>query len=141
MAQDLRSGWSLGYEGGGHVCPIAFPNDGISALFAAGMIPDPYFGRNEYDLRWICERDWIATRRFDLDDVNVDLVLSCVDTVVTVRVNDTVVLKAQNAFRDYRVSLAEAARVGENTISVTFHSPVEAGRKLQDAHPFELPIS
>ncbi|MEL6572721.1 MAG: glycoside hydrolase family 2 protein [Pseudomonadota bacterium] len=141
MTQDLRSGWSLSDEGGGHVCPIAFPNDGISALYDAGLIPDPYFGRNEYDLRWISERDWIATRTFDLDDVNVDLVLSCVDTVVTVRVNDTVVLEAKNAFRDYRVSLAEAAQVGKNTISVTFHSPVEAGRKLQEAHPFELPIS
>ena len=93
------------------------------------------------DLRWICERDWTATRSFTLTDTNVDLVLSCLDTVATVAVNGTTVLQAQNAFRDYRVPLAEAAQVGTNRVSVTFHSPVEAGRKLQDAHPFELPIS
>jgi len=132
---------SLSDANGAYECPVSFPNDGISALFDAGLIADPYFGRNEYDLRWICERDWTATRTFTLTDTNVDLVMSRVDTVVTVRVNDVVVLQAQNAFRDYRFSLAEAAQVGENTLTVTFHSPVEAGRALQDAHDFELPIS
>ncbi len=141
MKQDLWSDWTLSDEGGDYVCPIAFPNDGISALFNAGLIPDSYYGRNEYDLRWICERDWTATRSFELTDTDVDLVMSCVDTVVTVRVNDTVVLEAKNAFRDYRVPLRDAARIGANSISVTFHSPVEAGRALQDAHPFPIPIS
>jgi beta-mannosidase len=110
-------------------------------LHAAGLIPDPYWGQNEYDLRWICARDWVATRQFMLDDTDVDLVLNGLDTVATVRVNDHVVLEARNAFRDYRVALKNAARKGENTISVTFHSPVAAGRALQDAHDFELPHS
>ena len=141
MTLSLNADWSLSNAAGDYTCPISFPYDGHSALYDAGLIPDPYFGRNEYDLRWICETDWTATRTFPLTDTNVDLVLSCLDTVATIRVNDIVVLEAKNAFRDYRVSLAEAAQVGENTISVTFHSPVEAGRALQDAHPFELPIS
>ena len=141
MTQRLSAGWTLSDDTETYQCPIAFPNDGISALFDADLIADPYYGRNEYDLRWICERDWTATRTFTLDDTNVDLILSRVDTVVTVRVNDIIVLKASNAFRDYRFSLAEAAQVGSNTISVTFHSPVEAGRERQDAYPFEVPIS
>lgn len=138
---DLKDGWTLSDGSGAYTCPISFPYDGISALFDAGLIPDPYFGRNEYDLRWICERDWTVTRSFDLTDTNVDLLLDRVDTVVTVKVNGEVVLEAQNAFRDYRVSLAGAAVVGANEIAITFHSPVEAGRALQDAHDFELPIS
>jgi beta-mannosidase len=63
------------------------------------------------------------------------------DTVVTVRVNDQIVLEAENAFRTYRVPLADVAKVGANTISITFHSPVVAGGKKHAAHPFELPIS
>lgn len=141
MSQTLNADWSLADARGDYTCAITFPNDGISALHDAGLIPDPYFGRNEYDLRWICERDWTATRSFTLTDPHVDLVLDRVDTVVTVRVNDTVVLTAQNAFRSYRVPLADVARAGDNTIAVTFHSPVVAGKALQDAHPFELPIS
>lgn len=141
MTALLNDGWTLTDGSGDYACPISFPNDGITALYAADLIPDPYFGRNEYDLRWICERDWMVTRTFDLTDVHVDLVLSRMDTVVTVKVNDTVVLEAENAFRDYRVALAEAATVGKNTIAITFHSPVAAGRALQDAHDFEIPIS
>ena len=141
MTVDLNTGWTLSDGSGAYTCPMSFPNDGITALRDADLIPDPYFGRNEYDLRWICERDWTVTRTFDLTETDVDLLLSRMDTVVTVRVNDLVVLEAKNAFRDYRVALGDAAVVGANTIAITFHSPVEAGRALQEAHEFELPIS
>ncbi|MCG3268678.1 glycoside hydrolase family 2 protein [Yoonia sp. I 8.24] len=117
------------------------PTDGITALREAGLIADPYWGRNEYDLRWICERDWTVTRNFDATEIDIDLVLSEVDTVVTVRVNDQVILTAENAFRTFRVPLSHVARIGANTISITFHSPVVAGGQKQAAHPFELPIS
>ena len=138
---NLAGAWALADTTGDFACDFALPGDGISALHSAGLIPDPYWGRNEYDLRWICESDWVATRSFDLTETNVDLVLSRMDTVVTVRVNDAVVLEAKNAFRDFRVALRDVATIGANTISVTFHSPVEAGRALQNAHDFELPIS
>ena len=38
--------------------------DLITALHAAGHIPDPYWGMNEYDVRWVAERDWTARRHF-----------------------------------------------------------------------------
>jgi len=139
MTGDLKGKWSLSDDSGDYKCDLFLPGDGISALHDASLIPDPYWGRNEYDLRWICERDWTATRTFTLTDTNVDLVLSMLDTVVTVRVNDEVVLNAKNSFRDYRVALKDAARLGENTISFQFHSVVKAGQDAQDAHPFFLP--
>ncbi len=138
---NLSGIWSLADASGDYTCDLSLPGDGITALYDAGLIPDPYWGRNEYDLRWICERDWTATRTFELEDVNVDLVLSEVDTIVTVRINNVVVLETENAFRIYRVSLAKAAIVGTNTISVTFHSPVVAGKAKSDAHPFPIPWS
>ena len=141
MTQNLNAGWTLSDVAGDHVCPITFPNDGISALFDAGLIVDPYFGRNEYDLRWICERDWTVRRTFTLEETGVDLLLSEMDTVVTVRVNGHVVLKAQNAFRSYRIPLGDVAKTGENEVEITFHSPVAAGKALHDAHPFEIPWS
>ena len=124
---NLSGAWALVDDSGAYACPMMMPTDGITALHDAGLIPDPYWGRNEYDLRWICERDWTATRDFDLTDIDVDLVLSEVDTVVTVRVNDQIVLTAENAFRSFRVNLSDVARVGTNTVSITFHSPVVAG--------------
>ena len=53
---DLSGPWQLSDAAGEYTCLMRFPGDGISALYSAGVIPDPYWGRNEYDLRWICER-------------------------------------------------------------------------------------
>ncbi|MCF7698443.1 glycoside hydrolase family 2 protein [Loktanella sp. M215] len=121
--------------------PMTLPGDIVTALQDAALIPDPYAGQNEYDLRWICAADWTLTRDFDLADPAVDLVISELDTVATVRVNDVVVLEAANAFCTYRAGLGEAARAGRNTIAITFHSPVAAGKALSDAHPFPVPWS
>ncbi len=138
---DLAGPWTLTDVHGEYRCPMQMPTDGITALHNAGLIPDPYWGRNEYDLRWICERDWTASRNFTLTDADAVLILSGVDTIVTVKVNDQIVLRAENAFRTYRVSLTGTARVGNNTVSVTFHSVTAAGAAKQEAHPFPLPQS
>lgn len=138
---NLAGDWTLSDETGTYRCRMRLPGDGITALHAAGLIPDPYWGRNEYALRWICERDWTITREFTLSETQVDLALSEVDCVVTVRVNDQIVLKAENAFRTYRVPLTGKSRVGRNTISVTFHAVVAAAAARQAAHPFPLPDS
>ena len=132
----LAGEWTLSDDSGDYACAINLPSDGISALHAAQLIPDPYWGRNEYDLRWISERDWTVTRDFDLTETEVDLVLSEVDCVVTVQVNKQIVLRAENAFRTYRVPLTGASRVGRNRVSVTFHSVVAAGAAKQASHPF-----
>lgn len=136
---NLAGDWALSDDSGSHSCAMTLPTDAISALHDAELIPDPYWGRNEYDLRWIAERDWTATRDFDLTDTDVDLVLSSVDTVATVAVNGQVVLNCDNAFRSYRANLSDAARVGENTITVTFHSAIRVGAERQADQPFPLP--
>ena len=90
---NLAGQWSLSDDSGDYACAINLPTDGISALHKASLIPDPYWGRNEYDLRWIAERDWFATRTFTLTDTGVDLVLSGVDTIVEVVVNGQTILQ------------------------------------------------
>jgi len=136
---NLAGEWSLSDNSGDYACVMNLPTDGISALHDAGLIPDPYWGRNEYDLRWIAERDWTATRTFHLTKADVDLVLSGVDTIVEVAVNGQIILLCDNAFRDFRVNLADVALVGENHISVTFKNSIAHAAKLQDAQPFYLP--
>ena len=139
MSLDLAGIWSLSDDSGDYTCAINLPTDGISALHAAGLIPDPYWGRNEYDLRWIANRDWTATREFELTETDVDLILSGVDTIVDVVVNGTQVYRCENAFRSYRINLSEVAKVGANTVAVTFKNSIAHAAALQDAQPFYLP--
>ena len=84
---DLAGHWTLSDESGDYSVDLTLPGDGISALRAAGAIADPYWGRNEDDLRWICQRDWLARREFEVADTRMVLVISMLDTVAEIAVN------------------------------------------------------
>ena len=136
---DLSGTWTLSDRSGDYRCSASVPGDGITALAAAELIPEPYWGRNEYDLRWIAERDWSITRSVTLARTDMALVLSGVDCVAEVRWNGVVVLETANAFRSYRVDISDVAREGENEVQITFLSSVAAAAALQAAQPFFIP--
>jgi beta-mannosidase len=136
---DLSGDWQMADAAGDYACTIRLPGDGITALHAAGLIPDPYFGRNEHVLRWVADRTWVVRRQFDLADVAADLVLEGLDTVCTVRVNGQVVAETRNAFREVRCDLSFVGRVGVNDLEITFHPAPAAAKALSDAQPFYVP--
>ena len=138
---DLAGSWTLVDDTGAWRCDMALPGDTISALHAAGLIADPYFGRNEYDLRWICARDWTASRSFELDQTDQVLCLSMLDTVAEVSVNGQLVLAAANMFRSYRVDLSAVLRTGSNDIAIRFLSPQREAAARQAAQPYFVPFS
>jgi beta-mannosidase len=108
---DLSGRWRL-TDGKDHDTVIDLPGDVISGLHAAGLIPEPYHGRNEYRLRWIAEREWTVRREVVLADTARVLHLSGLDCVATVRINGVVVLEAANAFRTWRVDVSHALQAG-----------------------------
>jgi beta-mannosidase len=136
---DLSGIWDLTDESGDYAVPMQVPGDGISALHKAGAIPDPYWGRNEYGLRWICERDWTIRRTFVADRTDLVFVAEMLDTVAEVRVNGQVILQADSMFREQRADASKALRVGQNEIAITFRSPVREGAARQAAQPFYVP--
>ncbi len=136
---DLSGEWRLRDEAGQFDVAFALPGDGITALRAAGAIADPYWGQNEYDLRWIAGCDWIATRSFTHDGAASELVIEGLDTVAEVRLNGMTVLKAANAFRRWRIPVSGLVRRGTNQIEITFRSPVREAAARQAAQPFRIP--
>ena len=138
---DLAGNWSLADVSGDYAVDMTLPGDGISALRSAGAIPDPYFGRNEYGLRWICQRDWVAKRLFKVDRTDQILVVSMLDTVAEIAVNGQVVLASDSMFRSYRVDLSPVLRTGENSIAITFRSPAVEAAKRQASQRYFVPFS
>lgn len=136
---DLGGIWCLSDTGGGNAISCTLPGDGITALHLAGLVPDPYWGRNEQALRWIGERDWVMSRDFSHDGGPADLVIDGLDTVAKVRVNGAAVLNAANAFRRWRVPVSDVLRPGLNRIEIIFHSPVAEARALAAAQLFPIP--
>ena len=138
---NLHGIWDLRDASGGHGCKLALPGDGITALHEAGLIADPYFGRNEYDLRWICAADWVATRSFDCDRSDMVLVVSMLDTVAEITLNGVLVHRSDTMFRSYRIDVSHALRKGANEMAITFRSPQVEAAKRQAAQPYFVPFS
>ena len=133
--------WTLRDDSGTYDLSVTVPFDTVSALHDAGKIVDPYWGRNEYGLRWICEREWLASTVFSLTDVSQELVLTGLDGVVDVSVNGTHVLSADNNFRTWRADISKVAKIGENELVLTFNSVVAEGKARQDAQRYTIPYS
>ncbi len=141
MLVDLGGEWHLSGGPEGMSAPMQIPGDGISALHDAGLIPDPYFGRNEYDLRWICDRDWVISRQFVVDRTDLVFVVSMLDTLAEVVVNGVTVLRAANMFRSFRVDLSGVLRLGSNDIEIRFGNVVAEAARQQAAQPYFVPFS
>jgi beta-mannosidase len=140
---DLHGAWEISTVQGEHRASMTVPGDVHSALHSAGVIPDPYFGRNEDVVQWVAERDWSLERRFVLSDITGDwyLDIDYLDTVAVVFINDVPVLSADNCFRRYRPDVSHALQPGENTIRILFHSNITAGAERQAKQPFYVPYS
>ena len=136
---DLAGGWTLSDESGAHVIAFDLPGDGVSALHGAGVIPDPYHGRNEYDVRWVSERDWVARRDFTHDGSASALVVEGLDTVAEVRLNGRLVLSAANVHRRWRADVSQALQPGANRIEILFRSPVREAAARAARMPFPIP--
>ena len=139
---DLAGSWDIKSADGKHKAPYAVPGDVHSSLIAAGIIPDPYIGRNEYDVRWVAEQDWIATREFEWDgEGQWNLDIDYLDTVAEVKINGKSVLKADNCFHRYTPDVSKALKRGKNKIEIRFFSNVKEAAIRQKAHPYFVPYA
>lgn len=140
---DFSSVWRLSSTDDAYTAEIPIPGDVHTALTVAGVIPDPYFSRNEDQVRWVAERGWVIEREFTIDDPDGSwyLDITYLDTVAVVFINDVPVLAADNCFRRYRPDVSAALQSGENTIRIHFHSNVAAGAERQARQPFYIPYS
>jgi beta-mannosidase len=124
--------------------PATVPGTVHTDLLAAGRIPDPFKGTPEGRLAGIEDEDWIYRCDFDVDplpleEAHVDLVFEGLDTYADVTLNSTVVLRADNQFRTWRVDVRDALRVGSNIMLVRFGNAVREGHKDALANPWPIP--
>ena len=139
---NLHGQWRIKSADGKYACDYTVPGDVHSSLIAAGIIPDPYIGRNEYDVRWVAEQDWIATREFEWDEEGEwHLDIDYLDTVAEIKINGKSVLKADNCFMRYQQVVSSALKRGKNKIEIHFFSNVKEAAKRQKAHPYFVPYS
>lgn len=142
-AQELHAGWTLEATGGpvpveiaGRTVPATVPGTTHTDLLAAGLVPDPYLADHESALAWMHRAHWRYRTRFASKAAapgeRVDLAFDGLDTVATVRLNGTQVLRSANMHRSYRVDVHRL--VGEdNELVVDLASALEHAEATEAA--------
>ena len=127
--QTLNGAWQVRENGRPEWLPGMVPGCIHTDLIAAGVIPDPFVGKNEKQVGWVAQRDWVYRRYITLDPVMLKmdrlfLVCDGLDTLAEVRLNGHEVGQAENMFRPYCWDVTGALQPAENELTITFASPV-----------------
>ena len=116
----------------------AVPGNVHSDLLDHKLIEDPFIGDNEKNLQWISETDWEYKTIFSIDEEtlqkkNIELNFEGLDTYASVYLNDSLILKANNAFRQWEVDVKPILEE-ENELRLIF----ESTSKYEDAEKAKL---
>jgi beta-mannosidase len=143
---DLAGTWILSEIGGTHSCPFVAPGDVFSALLAAQLIPDPYWGMNEETVQWVITRDWAIERTFEvsaalLASANVYLNADSLDTFAEISINGTDIGSTANQFRRHRFDVKAALTAGRNTMRIVFRSAAKEAAARAARQPYPIPAN
>ena len=116
--------------------PARVPGSAHMALLQAGRIPDPFFGMNEAEVRWVGERAWIWRLAFDAGQLaaHEELVFEGLDTWCDAWLNGAHLFSASNMFVPQRVDVRPLLRVGRNELLLRFDAPLEKAREQEAVH-------
>lgn len=113
-------------------------------LLAHGLIPDPYFGTNESKVQWVENEAWEYEAFFNCPEevlslAHIELQFEGVDTYADIYLNDSLILRADNMFREWKVDVKKFLREKNNHLFIHFYSPVKKGNELANGLGYKLP--
>ena len=141
----LKNGWQFRQVGETKWNAATVPGEVHTDLLKNKLIPDPYYRDNEKKLQWIEKKDWEYKTSFSvnpsmLKQKNVELVFDGLDTYANVYINNQLVLKADNMFRQWRVAVKKYLQPGQNKLVVVFQSAQNVVDSLAKKDlPFVIP--
>lgn len=115
-------------------------------LLNNGKIEDPFYRINELDQQWIDKEDWEYQATFDLTPEflgkkNIELNFDGLDTYADVYLNDSLILQADNMFREWRIPVKPLLKENGNQLRIYFHSPINKGLELLEKGKISYPAS
>jgi len=138
LVRDLSGGWKFkqmnpgqGVKEGLHELPpgdietlvwssAKIPGDVYTDLWNAGVIDDPYFGRNTARCRWVMHQEWWYSRQFSVDESLSDKVIMLefagVDYSCEVWLNGTYLGSHKGAFSPFSFDITEVVRSSKNRL-------------------------
>jgi beta-mannosidase len=115
-------------------------------LMRNNLAPDFYAGLNEHsDLAKRLESEnWVYSTSFeisedDLSSSKMELVFEGIDTYAKVYLNDSLILEADNMFRNYTLPIKNLVKLGANKLRVNFTTPLNKHEHDVMKAPYRLP--
>lgn len=125
---ELNSGWMAASDTLASF-PAQVPGTIHTDLLRAGYIQEPFRYNHENALQWVEEHNWWYTTSFEItgDQQNytaAEMVFEGLDTEAEVWLNDSLILRANNMFREWRIPVKPLLTEGINKLRIVFESPV-----------------
>ncbi|MFI3322408.1 MAG: hypothetical protein R3Y50_07790 [Rikenellaceae bacterium] len=120
--------------------PAKVPGDVYTDLWKAGVIEDPYFGRNLVKAQWVQHYEWWYTIQFNVtestENKKVSIDFDGVDFSCDVWLNGTYLGAHEGAFAGFSFDVTDILRVGKNSrtsanmLTVRLNPPTHVNTKL-----------
>jgi len=140
----LDAGWKFRKTGTKEWLPARVPGVVHLDLMRNGKIPDPYLRDNEEKVQWVGETGWEYSKTFQFGEGNfawrhIELVSKGLDTYAKVYLNDSLILNADNMFREWYLDIKRFLRIGTNTLRIQFPAVIPENKARYDQLPYPLP--
>ncbi|MFF4660983.1 glycoside hydrolase family 2 protein [Streptomyces sp. NPDC001381] len=121
-ATPLTDGWTLRHpDSAAEALPAVVPGCVHTDLMAAGLIPDPFLGRNETEVAWVGRREWTYETELPAGPSGheqTDLVFDGLDTAAEIRLDGRLLGRTRNMHRSHRFDVTGSS----GPLSVRFAS-------------------
>jgi beta-mannosidase len=135
--QDLSTlKWTLSNQNGSISVPATIPSHAHLDLFKAGVIPDPYHGLNDFDLRWVAISNWTYSTTIEArkDSNSSWLQFNGLDTFADIYLCEKHVASTDNQFRQYYFDVSEIVRTCTKglDLKIDFGSAAEIAKGIAE---------
>jgi beta-mannosidase len=141
---DLGGKWKFRKAGTNQWMDARVPGCVHTDLMRNGLIPDPYLRDNEKNLQWISDIGWEYEKTFIISDTlfrwpHLELVCKGLDTYANVYLNDSLIIVADNMFRDWFADIQPLLRIGINKLRIQFPSITGENKSRYSRLKYKLP--
>lgn len=128
ITQELNRGWCIRpCTRGDWEIKTNVPCSVLHAMLEAKLAPDPFYRKNEYEVRELFDQNFCYTLRFVpqkeiLEQQYAELVFYGLDTLADIRLNGEFLASVDNMHRTWRLPVAGKLKKDENHLEITFRS-------------------
>lgn len=129
LKRNLKDNFEICVEGSDQWYPMTVPGSAMGTFYRENILPDPYEGMNEYQVREFFRNDFRVRGTFTLtpeewEQENLLLIFHGIDTAAEIFLNGKSLGRTENMHRRYVYPVKGLAESGENHLEILLRSPI-----------------